>query len=119
MGVFNVTIEVGDPSGGDLTEVSAVVDTGAIHSMVPESLLSNMHIEPLARRTLSIADGSEVSWGVGEARIAYDGEEWICPVVFGPDDLYLLGATTLEAFGLMADPVNQILIPVVYRARPF
>ena len=32
MSIFNVTIGVGHPNGDDLSEVSAVVDTGALHS---------------------------------------------------------------------------------------
>ena len=47
-----------------------------------------------------------------------DGIEWHCPVIFGPEDQYLLGATTLEIFNLMVDPVAGELIPRVLRARP-
>ena len=41
-----------------------------------------------------------------------------CPVIFGVEDEYLLGATTLEIFNLAADPVNETLVNVVRRARP-
>ena len=41
MGTFNVLIGVGHPSGGDLTEVLALVDTGATHTMLPASCWSN------------------------------------------------------------------------------
>ena len=51
MTVFSVAIEVGHPVGGDLTQVSALVDTGAHHSMMPESLLEQLHIQP---RLLSV-----------------------------------------------------------------
>ena len=38
MGTFNVLIGVGHPSGGDLTEVLALADTGATHTVLPASL---------------------------------------------------------------------------------
>ena len=38
MGTFTVEVGVGHPVGGDLAPVSAMVDTGSIHSMVAESL---------------------------------------------------------------------------------
>ena len=75
MGMFYVTIGVGHPEGGDLTEVSAMVDTGATHTMLPESLLEQLHIQPLVQRRFGIADSNERLWGVGQARIAYQDED--------------------------------------------
>ena len=39
-----------------------------------------------------------------------DGEAM---VVFGPEDVYLLGATTLETLLLVVDPINRRLIPEI------
>ena len=119
MGTFYVSIGVGHPEGGDLTEVSAMVDTGATHTMLPESLLEQLHIQPLVQRRFGIADSNKRLWGVGQARIAYQDEEWTCPIIFGPEGLYLLGATTLEAFGLVVDPSDKELVPAEHVARPF
>ena len=33
------------------------------------------------------------------------------PVIFGPDNRYLLGASTLQNFNLVADTSNHRLIP--------
>ena len=41
-----------------------------------------------------------------------------CPVYFCPNEEFLLGATTLEAFGLMVDPLEAGLLPKPVRARP-
>lgn len=119
MGTFNVNIGVGHSDNGSLTEVSATVDTGSTYTMLPSSLLTQMNVEERDKRELTLADGSEVSLGIGQARIAIDGMEWNCPIIFGPEGQYLLGATTLEIFGLMVDPVDERLIPRVLRARPF
>ena len=117
MGIFEVTISVGHPDGGDLVPVSATVDTGAGHTMLPASFLASLRIEPRDYRHFSIADGSEVLFGYGVARIAIEDSEWPCPVIFGPDDQYLLGATTLEIFGLAVDPYDGQLFPRRYRVR--
>ena len=119
MGNFNVIIGVGHPSGGDLTEVLALVDTGATHTMLPASLLEQHRIEILDEQYINYADGSRSVAGVGQARIAYRGREWTCPVIFGGEDEYLMGATTLENFNLMVDPVEKELVHRPWRARPF
>ena len=36
----------------------------------------------------------------------------ICPVIFGPDDQYILGATSLETLGFVVDPIGEELMPV-------
>ena len=56
--------------------------------------------------------------GVGLCRITLQGEQFDCPVIFGPDGVYLLGATTLDIFSLTADPVNHTLVRVTREARP-
>ncbi len=118
MGIFAVTIGLGHPRGDDLVPVSATVDTGAAHSMMPESLLLQLSMTPLERISYAFADGRMAEYGYGMARFGIDGREWSCPVIFGPDDEYLLGATTLEIFNLTADPAGQRLLPATYRARP-
>ena len=117
MGVFEVTIGVGHPEGGDLAPVSATVDTGAGHTMLPASFLASLSIQPKEQQYFSIADGSEVLFEYGMARIAIEDREWHCPVIFGPDGQYLLGATTLEIFGLAVDSYGSRLFPRQYRAR--
>ena len=77
MSMFKVDIGVGNLDGGDLAPVRPVVDTGAAHSMLPESLLTRLGI--LSRRQLGfiLADGSRTTYGFGFARFSIDGEE--CP----------------------------------------
>ena len=119
MSLFSVTIGVGNPEGGDLIEISAVVDTGAHHTMLPQSLLEQLHVQPIMERNIGFADGNRRVLGIGQARISHGGYEMTCPVIFGPDEKYLLGATTLEIFSLSVDPVNHTLVPVEFVGRPF
>ena len=111
MGIFDVTIGVGHPEGGDSAEASAMVDTGSIHTMLPAGFLEGLRIRRDRLGIFEIADGTEVEYGYGTARISIGGDEWDCPVIFGPEGQYLVGATTLEIFGLAVDPRGQQLIP--------
>lgn len=111
MSMFKVDVGVGNLDGGDLAPVQPVVDTGAAHSMLPESLMSQLRIEPQQQLGFILADGSRVKYGYGFARFRIGDYERPCPVIFGPDDNYLLGASTLEAFNLVVDPVGERLAP--------
>ncbi len=118
MGVFHVTIGIGNPNGGNMKHVEAMVDTGSIHSVVPASLLESIDIAPLQQQPFILADGSERVFGLGIAQLLVLGREFPCPVIFGQSEECLLGATTLETLQLMVDPVNETLVPTTPRARP-
>ena len=65
MGTFTVEIGIRLPVGGDLAPVSAMVDTGFIHSMVPEYLLARLGLLAHERLVFALADGREVGYGTG------------------------------------------------------
>ena len=111
MSIFSVPISVGRPEGGELYPVDAVVDTGAAHSMLPASLLGKLNVSPQEELGFILADGSRVRYGFGMALFRIDEKERQCPVIFGPDGNYLLGATALETFNLLADPHGERLVP--------
>ena len=110
---FPVAIGVGHPLGRDFTPVSALVNTGATHSMMPESLLAALQVHPLERKTFRTADGSLVRYDVGEARFRVEGLEHTTGVIFGPEGRYVLGAITLRIFNLTIDATtpNPRLVP--------
>ena len=111
MGIFYVEAGIGRPAGGDFRAVTPLVDTGAIHSLMPASLLGELGLAPDEWVVFTLADGNTVEYGYGEARFAIAGRQRTCPVIFGPEGQYLLGATTLEAFNLIADTANGRLAP--------
>ena len=117
MGLFGVTVGVGRIGAAELTPVTALVDTGAAHSVMPESLLAKHGVAPLEYRFFGIAGGSEVEYGYGMAQFGIDGREFPCPVIFGVDGEFLLGATTLQIFNLMVDPAEERLVTKPIRAR--
>ncbi len=114
MGYFSVPVYVGYPwgPGGDMRPVEAVVDTGASDSVFPTSLLEELHVEPEGTYPCRYANGQTDTRAYGEAAIRIGKRTKICPVIFGPDNQFLLGATTLEIFKLAVDPVGQELVPV-------
>lgn len=108
---FWQTIKVGNQQGGGLVEVEALVDTGALDTMIPASLLIDLGVQVLTSYNYILADGRMAQLPYGQAAIEIDGATRICPVVFGPGDEVLLGATTLETFKLLVDPNDETLLP--------
>ena len=98
--------------------MTAIVDTGAAHSVMPESLLKRLGLAPIEYRPYTIAHGSEeVEYGYGVALFGIEGREFPCPVIFGAEGQFLLGATTLQIFNLMVDPSEEQLVAKPHRAR--
>ena len=113
MGYTYVDLKVGNLVDKDMVDIGeqVLVDTGAAHSVLPETLLADLGIKPRRMAQIRIGDGGEVEWGLGIANIAINGEEpFPCPVYFSPVEQYLIGATTLEAFGLMVDSQAETLV---------
>jgi predicted aspartyl protease len=91
------------------------VDTGALYSFVPADHLERIGVQPVATRKLIFADGREEGRPLGFCDFQIEGLEGRipCPVIFAPkDSFFLIGATTLENFGVEVDPVNRILKPI-------
>lgn len=90
-----------------------MVDSGASDTRVPRPVLARLGVRPEERWPFRIADGSQVEYEIGQALIRIDGRARYGVVVFGEEGSDpLLGATTLELFGLGVDPVGRRLIPV-------
>ena len=110
MGSFSVDLWVGNIFTDAGATVSALVDTGATHSMIPASVLRELGIEPVETRTSRIADGSRMELQTAWARFSAAGRNAVARVSFGSEGVYLMGATTLEDMGLAVDPVDQRLV---------
>lgn len=94
-------------------EVNFVVDSGAIFSLVPGKILDELEIKPHRKVDFSLADGTLITRRVGDAYFELNGEGGAAPVIYGEDgDDALLGATTLEALGLVLNPFNRELYPM-------
>jgi clan AA aspartic protease len=113
MGTFSVTIDAGDPQGQRFRAVEALVDTGASYTSLPSGLLRELGVAPHGQRPFLLATGDTVVRDVGRTWVRIDGQTEMTIVVFGDDGASpLLGAVTLEEFGLGVDPIARKLIPV-------
>ena len=111
MGTFFVDVEIGDPEGAEFVVVNALVDTGSMHTSLPESLLRQLGVQPRAERLVWLANGERERRQLGQTTMRWEDEEFMVPVIFGSDNApALLGATSLEAFALVVDSDRERLI---------
>ena len=90
-----------------------LVDTGAIYSVVPASVLRALGIRRLEREEFVLADGTKQTYDVGEAFFRLDSKVGTSKVIFAPEGVTpLLGALTLESLGLMVNPVTREISPM-------
>jgi predicted aspartyl protease len=114
MGITSITATVQPTSGrGPRRRVSFLVDSGAIYSVLPARTWKALRLTPTRRARFSMADGTTVVRGVSEARFTIAGVSAPSPVVCGDEnDSALLGAVTLEALGLMLNPLTREVLPM-------
>jgi predicted aspartyl protease len=90
-----------------------LIDSGAVYSVAPATLLHRLGIEPHGTRTFTLADGTEIHRSVGDATFIVSGERAASPVIFGEKgDSLLLGTVSLEALGFMLDLFKRTLEPL-------
>jgi clan AA aspartic protease len=109
MGLTDVRAIVGNPHDKRRArELRFLIDSGAIYSVVPKQILTEIGISPMEVESFSLADLSQIERQVGEAAFTFQGRTRTSPVMFGEEgDAILLGVLTLESLGLMLDPVRQ------------
>lgn len=114
MGLTFLSIRVGNPAdGAEPVKVQCLVDSGAVYSLVPREILTRLGIRPHSRREFILANGEVVERDLGTAAFFYEDRRGDSLVIFGElGDEPLLGATTLESFGLILDPFRRELKPL-------
>jgi phosphoribosyl-AMP cyclohydrolase len=114
VGTFQYPVELGDVSGERFVEVRPWVDTGALYSQFPASLLEELGYRPNARRPFRLADGTLIERPIGDVLVRIGSEAHSVVCIFSEErSESLLGATTLETFSLAPDPINETLNPIV------
>lgn len=113
MSSFTVPIAVAASPEGPFETLQAVVDTGAFYTWAPRSELERLGVRPIDRQRFGLADGRVIERDIGEVLVRIDGRVRHTTCVFGDEGTVpLLGAFTLEGFGLAVDPVNKRLLPI-------
>ena len=92
--------------------LNGLVDTGSLHTLIPEEILGELGISPLGTIVGRLSDGSRRPFDLGRARIALPAAAGDMDVIFGKDpEIVQIGATTLEKLRLVVDLSQGILIP--------
>lgn len=61
MGLTVLEMEVANPASPKSTEkLGFLIDSGAVYSVVPASVLKRLKIKPIAKETFRLADGSKI-----------------------------------------------------------
>lgn len=92
-------------------ETDAMVDTGAIRSVIPASLVPSLGVEIMDRRPAQLADGSQQSVDVtGPILFELEGRKTLEEALVLRNEV-LIGQTVLEAVDLLADCRGRRLVP--------
>lgn len=111
MGATHVTVTIRNPAEPERHWTGRfLVDTGAFDSLVPRRHLEEIGLQPLARETYVLADGSPIDVDTTVGRIEFMGKIVGGTLVFGDAAAEpLLGVTALESGGFEVDPRTQQL----------
>lgn len=114
MGLTHIDLKVANPARPRReVKVRFLVDSGAAYSVVPATVLCRLGIKPSSKWVFILADGTSIERKLGNALFRMNGEEGASPVVFGEEgDSILLGVVSLEALGLILDPIKRELRPM-------
>jgi aspartyl protease family protein len=114
VGTFSVKFILRNPLHPERSlELEGLVDTGALFTQVPATLVEQIGIVAAGSRPVHDADGTRDVVPVAKADISINGTETATMVLCGkPTCLILVGASTLEMLGLGVDPLHKRLIPI-------
>ncbi len=91
-------------------EEEFLVDSGASFTVVPATTLKRLGVKDDEEQTFILANGEKVTRKMGDAYFQFEGKGGYSKVIFGQKgDSNLLGALTLETFGLILDPLRREL----------
>jgi clan AA aspartic protease len=92
-------------------EIEAVVDTGAVMSVIPVHIVQKLGLEIRARRMARYADGRTEDVGItGGVLFEIQGRDTIEEALVLGDQV-LIGQTVLEKLDLLADCAGRRLMP--------
>lgn len=100
-----------DPSRVRVCEVEAMIDTGAVRSVIPEALARQLGLPAKQVRTVAFADGRTQSVPLtGPISFDIDGRDTYDDAFVVGDEV-LIGQTILEKMDLLVDCARQRLVP--------
>jgi len=113
MGITFLKVKVINPEQPRKSqECEFLVESGAVYSVVPQNILKKLGIKPTSLQEFILANGEVLKKPMGNAYFEYEDKIRAAPVVFGDKGIFLLGATTIEALGMILDPIRRELKPL-------
>ena len=114
VGTFSVPVVITNPRHPERREaLDLLVDTGATWTLLPDEVARRLELATPWRRSVTLASGERDTYATGEVTLRLNDEELTTIFLAGlPGSLGLLGAVTLEQFGVAPDPVSKTLVPV-------
>ena len=92
-------------------ETSALVDTGAVCTVLPSDVVNRLGLETPSERGVEYADGRKESVGVTEAVVIVINHRRTSDEALVLGDEVLIGQTVLEKLDLHVDCANQKIMP--------
>lgn len=114
MGLTYIDADIANPRSPRRTaRLRFLVDSGAIYSVAPSSVLRRLGIRATSTRNFILADGTSIKRQMGEVSFRINGHTGTSPVIFGQrEDSALLGSVSLEVLGFFLDPLKRELRPL-------
>ena len=114
VGLTHIKLGIANPARpGRAIELTFLVDSGAIYSVIPGAVLRKLGVKAHSKRTFILADGTEITRKIGDVLFRLNGRMGAAPVIFGEkEDSTLLGSVSLEALGMALDPIKRELRPL-------
>jgi predicted aspartyl protease len=114
MGLTYIKANVINPADPKKRErVEFLIDSGAMYSVVPKTVLRRLGIKPCGAKEFTLADGTAITRKFGNAFFSIEKTPGASPVIFGEKgDSTLLGMVSLEALGYILDPLRRELRPL-------
>jgi clan AA aspartic protease len=92
-------------------ETEALIDTGAVRTVLPQSIVTQLGLNIRSKQIAQFANGTEEQVGLTEpVIIEIEGRE-TTEATFVTGNIVLIGQTVLETLDLLVDCKNQRLIP--------
>jgi clan AA aspartic protease len=109
MGLIETTVTLSNLSNPNLApmQVSALVDTGALHLCIPEHIALQLQLNELEKREVILADGKrQLCAYCGPVKVTFQNRScFVGTLVLG--DSVLLGAILMEDMDLVVQPAQR------------
>ena len=98
---------------GKPVEIDALVDTGAVMTLLPEDLADSLGLERNGKVVVTLANDQKIELPIAQPlNLTINGRSMVTDCLVGPPQCEpLIGQIVLERLDLIVDPFKKTLIP--------